>query len=161
MDSPIWVIQLLFRCLQFCPIIDEIDKCLRLDRRSRHVFQFVRPKLYSPLGNPASRFPVLDYISQGSRTDHCDGVSLEVLLKLSACHKNSIHQLLPMRIPLLGLNKYLADIVNQTLNRMLLACLLRSTTIATLTARALAATYSSNGSLPIGAASTGGLANCR
>src|SRR3954470_15528008 len=124
MDSPICVMWLLFRCLQFCPVIDESNKCLRLDCRPRHVFQSVRPKLYSPLSNLASCFPVLDYISQGSRTDHCDGMSLEVLLKLLACHKNSIYQLLPMRIPLLGFNEHLADIVNGTLNQMLLACLL-------------------------------------
>src|SRR4051812_48510601 len=84
----------------------------------------MRPKLNSPLSNPASCFPVLYYIPQRSRADHRDGMTLEILLKLPACHENSIHQLLPMRVPLLGLNKYLTDIVNRPLNLILLSGLL-------------------------------------
>src|SRR4051812_1325088 len=64
MDGPICVIRLLFRGLQLRPIIDEVHKRLGLHRRPRHVFQSMRPKLYSPLGNPARRFPVLDDITQ-------------------------------------------------------------------------------------------------
>ena len=48
---------------------------------------------------------------------------LEVLLKLPTSHEHPINELLLVRIPLLGLNEYLTDVVNRPLNRILLACL--------------------------------------
>src|SRR3954463_12718132 len=84
----------------------------------------MRPELDSPLGNPTGRLPVLYNVTQRTRTDHRDWVSLEILPQLPACHKNAIYQLLPMRIPLFGLDKYFTDIVNRSLNRMFLSSLL-------------------------------------
>src|SRR3954465_12985545 len=120
MDGPICVIRLLFRGLQLCPVIDEIDKCLGLHHLPRHVFQTVWPKLYGPLGNPTCCFTVLDDITQRGRADHCDGMPLEILLQLPACLENSIYQLLPMRISLFRLNKHFADIINRVLFARLL-----------------------------------------
>ena len=44
----------------------------------------------------------------------------KILLELSASHEHPIYNILPMWIPLLGLNKHLTDLVNRLLNRMLL-----------------------------------------
>ena len=88
------------------------------------ILQTMGTKLDRPLGNSASRFPVLDDIPQRSRTDHSDGMTQEILLKLPACHEHPINKLLPMWIPFLRLNKHLTDVVNRPLNRMFLASLL-------------------------------------
>ena len=123
-DSPACAIRFVFRCLQLGPVVDEVYERLGHDSSSRHVFQPVRPKLNSPLSNPVSCFRDLDDISQRSGTDHSDGMALKVLLKLPACHKHSIHQLLPMGISLFRLNKHLTDVLNRPLNRIFLASLL-------------------------------------
>ena len=58
------------------------------------------------------------------RTDHSDGMTLKIMLKFPARHEHTINKLLPMRMSLLGLNEYFADIINRPLNRMLLTLLL-------------------------------------
>ena len=84
----------------------------------------MRPEFYGPLSNSSCGFSVLDDISKGSRTNHSDRVTLEIMLKLPACHEHTINKLLPMWIPLFGLNEYFADIINRPLNRMLLTLFL-------------------------------------
>ena len=84
----------------------------------------MRPELNSLFGNLASCFFILDDIPQGDRTDHGDRMTLKIVLELPARHENSIHQLLPMWVPLLRLDKHLTDIINQSLNRILLSGLL-------------------------------------
>mgnify|MGYP005812847115 CR=1 FL=1 len=83
------------------------------------------------------------------------------MLELPACHENPTHQLLPMWVPLLGLNKHLADVINRPLNRIFLSGLLALHNNSYTNSRALAATYSNKGSLSTGAAMICGSANCR
>ena len=84
----------------------------------------MRPKLNGPFGDSSCGLSVLNDIPQGGRTNHSDGMAQEVFLKLPAGHKHPIDKLLPVEIPLLGLNQYLTDVVNRPLNRVLLASLL-------------------------------------
>ena len=48
----------------------------------------------------------------------------KIMLKLPTSHKNPIHKLLPMWIPLFGLNKDLNDVINRLLNQIFFACFL-------------------------------------
>ena len=60
---------------------------------------------------------------KGAELTTSDGMTLKVLLKLLACHEDPTHKLLPVWIPLFGLDKHLTDVVNRPLNRVLLASL--------------------------------------
>ena len=84
----------------------------------------MRPKLYSPLSHSPCGFSVLDDISKGSRTNHSDGVTLKIVLKLPACHEYTINKLLPMWIPLFGLDEHFTDVINRPLNRIFLTLFL-------------------------------------
>ena len=97
---------------------------MRLNSSAWHIFEVMRSKFYSPLSNSPCSLSVLDNITERGGTDHSDGMTLKILLKLPACHEYPINELLPMGIPLLGLDKYLTDVVNRPLNRILLAWLL-------------------------------------
>src|SRR4051812_36027044 len=100
MNSPICVIRLLLGCLKLFPIIDKIHQGLRFNGRAWHVLQTMRPELSGPLGDSSCGLSVLDDVSQGSRTYHSDGVTLEVLRQLPSCHEHPVTKLLPMRVPL-------------------------------------------------------------
>src|SRR3954471_13455143 len=76
-------------CLDFCPVIDEVGRRLRLDGGAWLIFDMVSPQLYRPLCNPSRGFPVLDDICKWCQADYSYGMLLEVVLEFSACHKHT------------------------------------------------------------------------
>ena len=124
MHNPVFDIRLVGRFLQFSPIVDEINQCLRFDSASRLIIDVVSSKLDCPLSNSSSCLTIANNISQWRRTDDSDGVLLEIMLQFANRHENTENQLLPLRVSLLGICQDFADIINRPLNRVLLSFLL-------------------------------------
>ena len=66
----------------------------------------------------------MDYLSEGERRDHGDGMGLEVVTQLAPSQDYRVQQFLDMRIPCLGLGQHFADVVHRPLDKQSMTLLL-------------------------------------
>ena len=98
------------------PFGDEIGEHLRLYRLAALEINGVRAKLYHPFNDVAISFFIMEDVAQWILSIHCYLICLKVMAELPRRNKDSVQQLLDLRISSLRLTQDFADAVDRALN---------------------------------------------
>ena len=98
------------------PFGDEIGEHLRLYRLADPEINGVRVELYRPFNDAAIGFLIIEDVAQRILSNHCYLICLKVMTELPRRNKDSVQQLLDLRIPSLRLVQDFVDEVDRALN---------------------------------------------
>ena len=98
------------------PFGDEIVKDLRFYRLAAPEINGVRAELYRPFNDVAIGFLIMEDVAQWILSNHCYLICLKVMAELPGYNKDSVQQLLDLRIPSLRLVQDFIDEVDRALN---------------------------------------------
>ena len=98
------------------PFGDEIGEHLRLYRLAAPEINGVCAELYRPFNDAAIGFLIIEDVAQRILSNHCYLICLKVMAELPRCNKDSVQQLLDLRIPSLRLILDFANEVDKALN---------------------------------------------
>ena len=98
------------------PFGDEVGEHLRLYRLAAPKINGVHAELYRPFNDVAIGFLITEDVTQRILSNHCYLICLKVMAELLGRNKDSVQQLLDLRIPSLRLVQDFANEVDWALN---------------------------------------------